>query len=51
MRVYFHDCIIGQTPLGVFTNIFNAQDRRACRGWYLTVHVWHYRLALIGKGQ
>lgn len=36
----------GQTPCGVFSNYFNSADRWACGGWYLTIHVWRWRLEI-----
>ena len=46
------DRVPGQTPLGLFTNLWPSArcraDRQALEGWYLTVHVGTWRLELGG---
>ena len=43
------DRLPGQTPFGVFTNLFDAADRAICCGWYLSVHIGAYRLSFYGS--
>lgn len=43
MRPLFQRHIQGQSPLGIFTNIFNTTDR-ATVGAYLAIHAGHWRL-------
>lgn len=53
MRVYFDRHVIGQTPLGLFTNLYPTQlckvDRECIGGWYASFHLGTWRLTLIGK--
>lgn len=48
MRAHWHGRLYGQSPFGVYTNIFDAADRRTVGGWYLCFHFRSYRLQLIG---
>lgn len=36
--------IAGQTPFGVFGNVFDHEDREKCGGWYVNLHVYRWRL-------
>lgn len=38
----------GQTPFGVFANLFDRVDRAAVGGWYVAFHFLSLRLTFIG---
>jgi hypothetical protein len=42
----------GQTPLGVFTNLWPIpicrRDRQTLGGWYLDIHLGRFRLSILG---
>jgi hypothetical protein len=38
-----------QSRLGIFTNLRDTIDRRACGGWYLALHCGAWRLSFYGR--
>lgn len=44
--------IPGQSPLGVFTNLWPTpicrRDRQTIEGWYLDFHLGRFRLSFLG---
>lgn len=48
MRIHLQRHVIGQTPLGLFTNLWptalNRRDRETVGGWYCDIHVGTWRL-------
>lgn len=49
MTYIFQRYLVGQTPFGVFTNLFDAADRETCGGvWYLSLHIGTWRFSWYG---
>lgn len=47
MRVIVHRHL-RQTPIGVFTNLFDRVDRDTVGGWYVDVHFGATRFSFVG---
>lgn len=48
MRVCVQRHLKGQTPIGVFSNMFDRVDRDTVGGWYVDVHIGTMRVSFIG---
>ena len=53
MRFYFTRYHRGQTPIGVFSNLWpstvNRIDRQTIGVWYLAIHAWRWRWEFFGS--
>lgn len=48
MRASFQRHLSGQTPIGVFSNLLDRDDRITVGGWYLAIHFGAWRLTFTG---
>ena len=52
MTIFSQRYCVGQTPYGVFTNLWPTalcrRDRQALGGWYFTLHLGTWRLNILG---